>query len=78
MTSNARITRAPYISGDMRFDWPVQPMGARMADRVRQAVNGLAIFVAPGQYVVVRRYETRPLQRFQVWGAAGTYAQGVV
>ncbi len=73
----SKITSANYINGQIKLDWPVKTMSARAAEKVRAAVNGISIFVANGEYIVARRWSSKPVQRFQVWGAAGTYAQGV-
>jgi hypothetical protein len=72
-----KITSANYINGQIKLDWPVKTMTARAAEKVRAAVNGIAVFVSSNEYIVARRFESKPFQRFQVWGAAGTYAQGV-
>ncbi len=72
-----KITSSKYINGQIKLDWPVKTMTARAAEKVRAAVNGIAVFVSANEYIVARRFESKPFQRFQVWGAAGTYAQGV-
>jgi hypothetical protein len=73
----SKIASANYINGQIKLDWPVKTMSARAAEKVRAAVNGISIFVASGEYIVARRWSSKPVQQFQVWGAAGTYAQGV-
>jgi hypothetical protein len=69
-----RVTTVPYICGQIRLDWPVQPItNPRTAERMRISLAGITIHLEPGRYVVARFVRRHT---FQVWGGAGTYAMG--
>ena len=74
-----RVTALPYFGRSLMLDWGVLPLGYRAAQKLAASVGGFCVVLGTGRFVLrpVAKETGCPFKRFQVWGARGTYAQGV-